>query len=140
MQKKFYLDTSIWRDYFEDRSDGVRPLGEFAFQFLKNCAKKGFTILVSDTVILELKKDFSEEQISDFFNPFESIIVHIAAVSEQYAEAKKEWLQNKAIPLNDFLHAIIARDNNAILISRDRHFAELLSLVESKLPEEVILD
>ena len=27
---KYYLDTSIWRDYYENRSDKFRPWGEWA--------------------------------------------------------------------------------------------------------------
>ena len=73
MQQKFYLDTAIWRDYFEDRRDGIRPLGEFAFQFLKNCEKKGCKVLVSDTVILELKVYFSEEDIKQIFLRFRGL-------------------------------------------------------------------
>ena len=45
MAKKFYLDTAIWRDYFEDRGDGTRPIGEFAFQFLRNRAERNLWAL-----------------------------------------------------------------------------------------------
>jgi predicted nucleic acid-binding protein len=38
----------------------------------------------------------------------------------------------------DILHAIIARDNEAILITRDRHFEELTWIVSVQKPEEVI--
>lgn len=31
-KKKFYVDTSVWRDYFEDRSDGIRPFGGVRIQ------------------------------------------------------------------------------------------------------------
>lgn len=51
--KKFYLDTSIWRDYFEDKKNGIKPLGEFAFQFLRQCIEKGVEIIVSDIVVLD---------------------------------------------------------------------------------------
>lgn len=48
MAKRFYIDTSIWCDYFEDRNDGIRPLGLFAHNFLNRGRKKNYVILVSD--------------------------------------------------------------------------------------------
>src|SRR3989344_1076940 len=71
MEKRFYLDTSIWIDYVEDRGDGIRPLGEFAFRFLKYCEERDLEILVSDIVILELQKILSKERINEGFFPFE---------------------------------------------------------------------
>lgn len=31
---RFYLDACIWGDYWENRSDNFRPLGEWAFRYL----------------------------------------------------------------------------------------------------------
>ena len=93
MEKRFYLDTSIWIDYVEDRGDGIRPLGEFAFRFLKYCEERDLEILVSDIVILELQKILSKERINEGFFPFEGIIKYIAATPEQHNEAKREWLK-----------------------------------------------
>lgn len=142
MQKRFYLDTSIWRDYFEDRSDNFKPLGEFAFQFLKNCLAKDFQLILSDVVILELKIRFSEQEINGLLASFEKAIVRVVASKEEYSEAKAEWLKReKRIPFKDVLHAIIAKNQNAVLISRDWHFFEELSaIVEAMKPEEVIFD
>ena len=70
MVKRFYLDTAIWRDYFEDRKDGLRPLGEFAFQFLKECRERGIEILVSDTVVFELEARLSKERVKEIFSSF----------------------------------------------------------------------
>ena len=75
MGEKFYLDTAIWRDYFEDRKDGIRPLGEFAFQFLKNCEKKGCKVLYSELVVYELKRDYSDEKIKMVFSSFQNLLV-----------------------------------------------------------------
>ena len=35
MNKKYYIDSNIWRDYFENRSDRFRPLGDWALMFFK---------------------------------------------------------------------------------------------------------
>ncbi|MBU0635678.1 hypothetical protein KKE06_01505, partial [Candidatus Micrarchaeota archaeon] len=137
MKKRFYLDTAIWRDFFEDRSDGLRPLGEFAFQFLKNCEKKGYKVLVSDSVVLELKVYFPEEKIKQIFSSFLGIIKNIKAAEEQISEARTEWQKReKRVPFKDVLHAVLARHHYAVLIARDNHFFdELSSIVEVEKPE-----
>jgi len=138
---KFYLNTCIWRDFFEDRFDGLKPLGEFAFQFLKQCQEKGIEILVSDTVVLELEASLSKGRVKEMFSSFESIIREIAANAEEVSEARREWeKRNKQLPFKDVLHAIIARDNKAVLVSRDNHFFDMLSsIVEVKKPEDITL-
>ena len=134
-----YLDTSIWRDYFEDRRDGLRPLGEFAFRFLKECAEKGFDVIVSDTVTLELGLRFSESQIPEVFSAFKGSIRFIDATSEALAEAKHEWAaRERNLPFNDVLHAVLAKRNGAVLIARDRHFEALSEIVKICKPEEFI--
>ncbi len=139
MVKKFYLDTAIWRDYFEDRGDGTRPLGEFAFQFLRKCSENNAVIFVSDVVVLELKIRFSEEQSKEIFSSFESMITWLDASAEQTSEAREEWRKrNKALPFKGVLHAIIARDNQAVLVARDNHFFDSLSsIVEVQKPEDI---
>ena len=42
------------------------------------------------------------------------------------------------IPFGDALHAVLARDNNAILVARDHHFEEIQHIIKAKKPEELI--
>lgn len=140
MQQKFYLDTAIWRDYFEDGNDGLRPLGEFAFRFLKNCGKKKCIVLYSEAVVHELRKDYSEDKIKQVFSPFKDFLAEVGISFEQYAEARNLAKQEKNSHEADILHAIIARDNNSILVTRDAHFDCLRDIVEIRMPEEIIFD
>lgn len=139
MAKKFYLDTAIWRDYFEDRGDGTRPLGEFAFQFLRKCGENNAVVFVSDVVVLELKIRFSKQQSEELFSSFENMITWLDASAKQTSKAREEWgKRNKALPFKDVLHAIIARDNHAVLVARDNHFfGSLSSIVEVQKPEDI---
>ncbi len=141
MVEKFYLDTSIWRDYYEDRKDGMRPLGLFAFQFLKQCMEKGVEILVSDAVVLELELRLPKERVNEIFSSFSSIVKKVNSSDKQVSEARKEWQKrNKELPFKDVLHAIITRDNNAVLVARDNHFFDYLtSIVEVQKPEDITL-
>jgi hypothetical protein len=50
---KYYIDTCIWRDYFENRNDKYRPLGEWAFRFIKKIINEDSLILFSDLVLEE---------------------------------------------------------------------------------------
>jgi|SRR3989338_3159071 len=138
--KRFYLDTSIWIDYFEDRKDGTRPLGEFAFNFLRWCRNNNHQILYSDLVINELLGNFSEKEIKDFFLPFKELSHKVKISKEQLSEAEKLELNKKSAHKSDILHAILARDNCAVVVARDRHFDYLLDIVEVLKPEEAVID
>ena len=138
MKQRFYPDTSIWRDYFEDRGNGVRPLGEFAFQFLKECRKWKCQILYSEPVLFELK-DFPKQWVEEMFSSFRDLLVKVPVSEKQNMEAR-QIAEKRLLPFNDVFHAIIARDNEAVMITRDRHFDELVDIVESKSPEDVIFD
>lgn len=139
MKILFYLDTCIWRDYFEDRKDGIQPLGEFAFQFLKNCEKKEYKILVSDVVIEELKSHYTQEKINEVFSSFEKFLMKISVSNEQIKEAQKISEKNNETHFNDALHAVLSRDNKATMITRDKHFETLRAIVEVEKPENAIL-
>ncbi|MFH1545122.1 MAG: hypothetical protein ABIE23_03480 [archaeon] len=134
--RKFYVDTSIWRDYFEDRSNGIRPLGDFAFQFLNNCRKHKCIVVYSEPLLFELK-DFPRQLIEEMFSPFKELLLEVPVSKKQMNESK-EIAKNRKLPFNDVLQAIIARDNEAIMITRDKHFNELLDIVGFKVPEEII--
>ena len=64
MAQKFYLDTSIWRDYSENRSDKYLPLGELALTFINKAIENKNFILYSDFVVEELKIKYDEEEIN----------------------------------------------------------------------------
>ena len=38
----------------------------------------------------------------------------------------------------DALHALIARDNKCIMVTRDAHFKKLLDIINPKKPEDII--
>ncbi len=134
--QKFYLDTNIWLDYFENRSDGLRPLGEFAYQFLKNCVKFHCEIHYSDFTLYELNNKLSENKFLESIEFIKENIIFIKSTKEDWIESQK---LSKEINLHsaDALHLTLAKKNNCILITRDKHF-ESIDLIEIKKPEEVI--
>ncbi|MFT7615376.1 MAG: putative nucleic acid-binding protein [Candidatus Woesearchaeota archaeon] len=58
-------------------------------------------------------------------------------VSAQHQSAKIAGVENK-ISLGDALHAILARDNNCILVTRDKHFQKITPICIPYKPEEII--
>jgi predicted nucleic acid-binding protein len=139
MPEKYYVDTLIWRDYYENRRDRFRPLGELAFQFFKKAINEESLIFCSDFIEHELLKDYDEEKIQDIFSIIDRIHIlrRLEVKAEQFKEAAGLCKERK-VPFGDALHAIVARDAGAIVITRDHHFEELQDIVISKKPEDLL--
>ncbi len=131
---RYYLDTSIWLDYYEKRGQN----GENALCLLLKIIKSKEVVLVSDLHITELKGlGYTIDEIHNIFRivkPNNVRRVHIG--KEQINEARHLAL-SKEIPKRDALHAILARDNEALMVATDKHFEKLLDVVETKRPEEL---
>ena len=136
----FYVDTNIWIDYFENRSDGLRPLGEWANQFFIQCKQFHAHIVVSDHVLNELSQFYTPQQLDLFFESFGKLIVNISTKNNQLVEAKNIERSFPESHHADILHAIIARDMNALVITRDKGFYSLSKIVRVARPEEISLD
>ena len=135
---KYYVDTSIWRDYYEDRKDNLKPLGEFAFEFFRKVKINNDKILYSDLVIEELNKAYNNDEIKQIFNIIqEDNLLEKVEISKIQVKEALELKRRLQIPFGDALHAILAKDNDAILITRDEHFQKL-DFVNVKKPEDLI--
>jgi hypothetical protein len=77
------------------------------------------------------------EQIKGMFKPFEKIIEQVITTKIQSTEAKAIAIKRN-LPKGDVIHAILARDNRLILVTRDNHFRKLSDLAEFYKPEEII--
>ncbi|MBI3035978.1 PIN domain-containing protein [Candidatus Woesearchaeota archaeon] len=64
-------------------------------------------------------------------------IMRIHIYRGQTEEARNLAIQRN-VPKKDSLHAILARDNNLQLISRDPHFERLKDITSAKKPEDFI--
>jgi len=90
-------------------------------------------------IVEELSKDFGKETIIKIFSIMmeEGLLKKVEIKEKQIKEAVR-LRNNLKIPFGDVLHAILARDNNAIMVTRDRHFEEVQNIVNIKKPEELI--
>jgi len=77
-------------------------------------------LLISDILLEELDQYIHLDNMKMIFQLLESNNLLLKAVSmpEQGAESKR-LAQERNIPPGDALHAIIARDHNATLVTRD---------------------
>ncbi len=129
MPEKYLIDTCVWRDFYEDRfSKTGNPLGEHATSLFMKIIKAKDTIIFSESLVWELKRDYNENDINDLLHLLftNKILLRIGIAKEEYKEAKK-LAQERDLPFVDCLNAIHARNHNAILVSQDGHFFEKLS-------------
>ena len=135
----YYVDTCVWRDYFENRfGQRGRPLGEFAAKFFFKAIKKRDVILFSDLLVKELKTAFSNEEIEQMLGIVSNFgLLKLGEVSKNdFIEAQK-ISGERALPFGDVLHAIASRNNNAVLITQDKHFEKLRDFAVVKRPQEI---
>ena len=138
MAEKYYIDTSIWMDLYEDRKGyNNEPLGEYALKLFSLIRAKNKTLIITDLLVRELEMNYSIAEINGMMKPFEEITEKIIATKEQREEAKK-IAKERNVPPGDVLHAIIARDSKLILITRDNDFRKLDDISKHHKPEELI--
>ncbi len=87
---KYYFDTCIWRDYFENRTDRFRPLGEWALKLINKIIEEGGLIIFSNLVEEELKEFYSEEKLKSLLGivPAELLVIVKSSVN-QVKEARR---------------------------------------------------
>ncbi len=137
MADKYYLDSAIWRDLHEGREDKFRPLGEWAFELLRKARINKEKVLYSDLTVDELSAAYGKETINKLFKDEVELLEKVEIKEHQVKEAAKLSKKHN-IPFGDVLHGILARDNNAIMVTRDHHFEKLSDIVSIKKPEDLI--
>jgi predicted nucleic acid-binding protein len=134
-----YLDANIYIDYWEDRKDNLRPLGEFAHIILRRAISCEFVICYSDLVLSEVCKgcNMSKDEVFEhIFSPLEKAgkLRHITYNYEPEAtNISKENNIHKA----DAVHIALAEKCNAILVSRDNEVLALRKRLNVAKPEEL---
>jgi predicted nucleic acid-binding protein len=132
---RYYIDTCIWRDYYENRCDRFRPLGEWALRFIKKAIYEDSTIFFSAAVLDELYLFWDETTVKNAFQLIPSkILVEVHIMRKHILEANT-LAQTHHVPRKDALHAVLARDACAIVVTRDEHF-KLMNTPSFK-PEEL---
>lgn len=138
MTKNYYLDTSIWLDFFENRNEPNLPKGDWAHKLITKIIKNNDKIIYSDNNIYELNIiGYPTYELDSILQPLKPVLIFVEATEKQINKAKDLSLKRN-IPKRDALHALIARDNRAILVTLDRHFKKLLDITKPKRSHDII--
>ena len=130
----YNLDTSILLDAYEKRGEN----GEQAIKLILKLIERNSTIILSDIHIKELKDlGYSLDEINSIFSIFKLAKIKKVHINRKQLEESRRLALQKNIPKGDILHAILSRDNEAIMISRDKHF-EILKFIDTKTPEDLL--
>jgi len=127
---KIYLDTCIYLDYFEDRKDNLRPLGEFAFQLLKRTFECEFEIIISDWLLAELSKWADKQTITELFQKLKMLNKDISIETTNDDILKTKDICNENTHFQDALHFVLAKKAGAMyIVTRNiNHFPKDKSL------------
>src|SRR3989344_7096801 len=137
-EKRYYFDTSIWLDFIENRNEPNMPKGEWAKMLVEKIIHENSKIIFSDMNYQELERiGYSRYEIDEFMLYISEFIIIVESEPAQFSRAK-DLSKKRNIPLLDAIHALLARDYNAILITLDRHFLELTDIIKSNKPADFI--
>ncbi len=135
-----YLDTNIYMDYLENRTDRLRPIGEFAFNLIRKSINCEYKIIISSLVILELKFNGYNQKIQELIHGLKMFnkLVYIQEAEEDDKKAR-QIRREMQTPLNDMKHAVIAHRMKAkFLVTRNiKDFERLHWLVSVIYPENL---
>ena len=131
------MDTAIWRDLHENRKDKSKNLGELAFESFKKIRTNKEKIVYSNFVVEELSHAYDKQTIDKLFKGVSELLEKVEINEKQLKEAANFSKEHK-IPLGDAVHGILARDNDAIMVTRDHHFRKLKDKITIKKPEDLI--
>src|SRR3989338_5203779 len=128
MTRIYYLDTSIWLDFFENRNEPKMPKGDWARELLAKIIKNDDKAVYSDIVLIEMGTlGYSSQEIQGMFNPIKPLLVFVESTPKQLKKAK-DLSSKRGVPKGDALHALLAREHKATLVSLDRHFQKLADI------------
>jgi predicted nucleic acid-binding protein len=113
-------------------------LGEWALRFVKKIVEEGDVILYSDIVEDELSVFYDKEIINEILSIVDA--EHLKKVLAKVDQVKegKTFGRERHVPFGDAIHAVLARDNNATLITRDKDFNELQDIAPYYHPEDLL--
>jgi predicted nucleic acid-binding protein len=135
MLDRYYFDTSLWIDMVEKRGDH----GEIAIQLMQKIILEESKVIVSTTVLRELGEfGYTAQDIKKILDavPGENRLkVQVSRV--QFDEAKR-LSRARNMSMGDAMHAIMARDTESILVTRDFHFQKVKDVARSFLPEQLL--
>jgi predicted nucleic acid-binding protein len=114
------------------------PKSTWAKELVRTVIENEDKILLSEWIMNEMiELGMSKHDIEEKFNSLRNILIIVYSTKKQFGKAK-DLSKKRGVPIRDALHSLIARDNRAIMVTRDRHFNQLSDIIKYKKPEELI--
>jgi predicted nucleic acid-binding protein len=135
-----YIDTNVYLDYLEIRTDRLRPLHDFAFQLFRRTFSCEFTIACSQLVINELHYNIQQERIDELFRDLKQLNkIIMVGISRKDKMLAHKLVRDRGTPKDDTIHAIVAKRLGAsYLVTRNiKDFAGLQDIISLALPENL---
>jgi len=128
MTKSYFVDTSIWIEYFKGAVSALTDLVEDLIRENR--------VFVNGIVIAELMIGARTEEEKEFLS-FSMDGLHFLELKRSFfsgAGGRGFFLKKKgvSVPFNDLLIASQCIENNLVLIDNDRHFDAIASHVPLK--------
>lgn len=134
-EQRYYFDTSIWIDIYEKR--GYH--GEVAKKLLEKIILEDNLVIFSNYVEKELEDvGISETEIQNFLHVLKPDNIKKVQLTKEQGNEARRLVRQRHIPFGDAVHAVISRDTETQLVSRDWDFEKLRDITRSKKPEELI--
>ena len=122
---KYYIDTCLWIDFIEGRTDD---------DIFVRIIEDEDTILYSYPIEKELLKYFNVSRIRMIYVLLSSKgLLYLVNVNDTEKYEAYNLSNSRNVPFSDALHAVLARDNDAIVLTRDKHFILLKDICDVKL-------
>jgi predicted nucleic acid-binding protein len=122
---RYYIDTCLWIDFIEGRTDD---------DVFTNIIEDEDIIVYSYPLEKELLKYLNLSQLRMLYTLLSSkgLLYSVNVTDIEKFEAH-ELSNSRNLPFADTLHAVLARDNDAVLLTRDKHFLILKDICDVKL-------
>ena len=133
---RIYCDTCVYIDLFEGRKDRFRDLGEFALSVFRKVKQKQYSLVISDWLLEEIKKQNHETHFVELIENLErDNVIQVERTKDD--EAKARALSPGNYP--DALHVILAQKGKAVyLVTRNiQDYAEFCKIIEIVFPESL---
>ena len=89
MAEKYYFDTSIWLDYFEDRDEPNFPKSTWARDLVKKIVKNSDKIVYSDNNMYELfLVGYDAKEIDILTKDFRPLLIFVESTEKQVRKAR----------------------------------------------------
>lgn len=135
MAGRYYFDTSIWLDHYLKRGRH----GEVALKLILKIIAEDFVIVFSNFVEKELKDvGLSQPEINTLLSMVKPSHIKRTEVTKIQLEEAYRLAKQRSVPFGDAVHAIVARDTESQLVSRDWDFNKLKDITRAKLPEDLL--